>query len=272
MKFFFPFIVFAANVFFANAQQLSATVAAQSKIKSQREITYSAKDEQKDTVQSIRIFNYDEKGNCTNAYEYISAGRKQMKVVFSFDEKGNIEECDSVDGDGKIFSKSFYNYDEKGKLLTIKTQDTSGNLLLQFVFTYNPNGKPAEKKCTDALGKLISKETYKYDATATLIQCDYYNADSKINMSDKFSAEGKLVDQKTFDADGIIFSRLAISYDFSGNKAAEVITDAKGNVTKRSSFTCGPFVGPGLWIKQTEFDPNGKAVIIIEKDFEFYPQ
>jgi len=275
MKFFFSFIVFAANVFFANAQQLSATEAVQSKIKSQRELTYSVKnlpgDPQKDTIQSIRIYSYDEKGNLTDKYEYVSAGRKQSKVVFTFDENGRVIKSDSINDENPV-SQTTYLYDSTKKLLMTKTWNREGELLRQIDFTISSTGKLNQKKYLDAYGKLIRSEVYYYDTSGALVLYNFFNSDSVLYFSCQVSADGKPYEQKTFNSDGSIATILVIGYDHSRNKDAEVTTDAKGNILKRVAFTCGPFVGPGLWIKQTQFDEEGKATKIIDREFEFYPQ
>ncbi len=259
----------------SQAQCLTKQQALESKIKSQREIAYSTKhipgEEVKDTVQSIRVYRYDDKGNLTEQYEYIADGRRQSKIVFSFNEKGETAEADSTDGEN-IISKAFYSYDVKGKLIGIKWQDTLGNLLKQSAFTYTETGKLREEKCIDTSGKSIYRKVYKYDATGSLIQNDLFNSESKLYLSIKFNFAGKLYETKTFKADGTVSSRHSVLFDYAGNKTEEDDFDENGKLIKKFTFQCGPFVGPGLWIKETKYDVDGKSIQITDREFEFYPQ
>lgn len=257
------------------AQCLTKQQALESKIKSQRELAYSTKhipgEEVKDTVQSIRVYRYDDKGNLTEQYEYNADGRTQSKIVFLFDESSKTIEADSTDGDN-IISKSIYTYDSKGKLLGIKSQDTSGNLIKQIAFTYNEYGKLREEKCTDDSGKISYRKVCKYDTNGKLTEHDYFNAATKMYLSCKFNPSGKLIERKTYNASGIAISRHMVLFDNAGNKTEEDDFDENGKLIKEITFSCGPFVGIGLWIKETKYDTDGKSIQITDREFEFYPQ
>ena len=259
----------------SKAQCLTKQQALESKIKSQRELAYSTKhvpgEPVKDTVLSIRVYRYDEQGNLTEQYEYNADGRTQSKIIFSFDDSRKTIKADSTEGEN-IISKSFYNYDAKGKLLEKKTQDTSGNLLKQIAFTYNEYGKLREEKCTNDSGKIIYRKVCKYDASGSIIQNDFFNSDSKLYQCYKFNTAGKLSETKTYNSDGSTSSRHSVLFDYADNKSEEDDYDASGKLIQKFTYTCGPFVGPGLWIKQTQFDPDSKPVIIIDREFEFYSQ
>ena len=259
----------------SQAQCLTKQQALESKIKSQREIAYSTKhipgEEVKDTVQSIRVYRYDDKGNLTEQYEYIADGRRQSKIVFRFNEKGEIAEADSTDGEN-IISKAFYSYDVKGKLIGIKWQDTSGNELKQIAFTYNENGKLREEKCTNDSGKISYRKVCKYDANGKLSEHDYLNAAAKMYLSCKFNPTGKLIERKTYNANGIATSRHMVLFDNAGSKTEEDDFDENGKLIKQFTFQSGPFVGIGLWIKETKYDADGKSIQITDREFEFYPQ
>ena len=259
----------------SKAQCLTKQQALESKIKSQRELAYSTKhipgEPVKDTVLSIRVYRYDEQGNLTEQYEYNADGRTQSKIVFSFDDSRKTIEADSTDGEN-IISKSFYNYDSKGKLLGIKSQDTSGNLLKQIGYTYNETGKLREEKCIDTSGKIIYRKVCKYDANGKLTEQDYFNAAAKMYLSCKFNPSGKLIERKTYNANGIATSRHMVLFDNAGNKTEEDDFDENGKLIKEFTFQSGPFVGIGLWIKETKYDADGKSIQITDREFEFYPQ
>ncbi len=274
-KIIFLFVLMLA-IKHTHGQCLSKKQAIESKIKSQRELTYSTKhipgEPVKDTIESIRVYRYDEKGNLTEQYEYISEGRRQSKIVYTINESGKTTEADSMNGDGNILSKSFYSYDAKGKLLEIKSQDTLGNQLKAVVFTYSESGLLREEKGTEANGKTIYRKIYKYDATGALLQNDYFNADAKLYLSCKFNAGGKLYESKTYFADGTVGSRHAVFFDRVGYKIEEDDFDENGKLLKQFTFLCGPFVGLGLWVKETKYNAYGKSVGITDREFEFFPQ
>ena len=67
-------------------------------------------------------------------------------------------------------------------------------------------------------------------------------------------------------------SRHSVLFDYAGNKTEEDDFDENGKLIKKFTFQCGPFVGPGLWIKETKYDVDGKSIQITDREFEFYPQ
>ena len=121
-------------------------------------------------------------------------------------------------------------------------------------------------------GKISYRKVCKYDANGKLSEHDYLNAAAKMYLSCKFNPTGKLIERKTYNANGIATSRHMVLFDNAGSKTEEDDFDENGKLIKQFTFQSGPFVGIGLWIKETKYDADGKSIQITDREFEFYPQ
>ena len=187
--------------------------------------------------------------------------------LFIFNKDGNLTESQQLDRKGKIEKISKYNYDNGGNCIEITTFEDDE--VVQKQVNEIEKDKVIEVQVFEKDGELSDK--YQYDYSGNDISSGkVFNSDGKLNITFKNEfASGFLNKQIIKDSIGEIKSIRTYERNSEGDITAQKIEYPKD--TSEYVYTYKyDYDDKGNWLKQYQFDKDGKIEDIIVRNIVYY--
>ncbi len=203
---------------------------------------------QKATLESKKVFTYNEDGYILTETNYDVMNNIRDKSEYSYDSEGRRQNKVSTDGSGSNAKTITYYYDSKGYQIKALYEEEGlpiGNFI-EFELDDNKN-KVAEKFFRGSDSTQYARVEYQY------------NDDRKITLRRSLNMSGTLTDSytQTFDEKGNLKSFKAYNPD--------------GSIKAIIFYTYDNFDDQGNWMLRHEYyGDNEKPFLITEREIEYY--
>jgi len=196
-----------------------------------------------------REYEYNDKGQKTEEFEYASTGDLSYRQVFTYDEAGlcTVTETHQMApyDSSKLASVLTinYTYDDRGRVILQEAYE-EGVLVNYDEFTYDDHGNILSQHNEFGEDQLDLTYEYTYDSQGNMLSCkEYQNGELMGTTEQTFDAENRLATSAYFDAGGMLMNRseyvweetteTETHYDMDGNVITSVVTtyDENGCIT-----------------------------------------
>jgi YD repeat-containing protein len=174
--------------------------------------------------------------NASKVFGLFTRTQSRLISSISFNAEGNKTEEINYNSGGDSIHSCRYSYDGKGrKTAQVMAQ---GNIHGETTYAYNHDGREVE--ALEQVGeKVLIKRRYvaTYDAHGKQIAALYSEGDRELKASYRYSydKQGQLTELLT--AEGVVYYRVAYSYDAKGNLTGELAYRPDGQLDKKSLFS-----------------------------------
>lgn len=186
---------------------------------------------------------------------------------YVFNEEGYLIDYQQLDRKGKTERTSKYSYDKKGNRTEITTYED--DKVIQKQINQIDNNRIKESQVFDDEGKVTAWYQYVYSGT-DIISGKVLNSDGSLSATfqNKMS-EGFLTKQILKDS----LEQITTIVNLERNKEGDVITEKNEFPTDTTEYTYSyqyEYDEKGNWLKQYQFDRDGKIDDIIVRHIIYY--
>lgn len=215
------------------------------------------------------VYIYNKKGKLiSEAKRYTSKEGFTYAYVYSYDKKGNMIEQKALLGDSTVDAKWVFTYDGKKNQTEENYYDEHG-VDETYKFKYDSKNHMIEKSWTyDSDGYAGERTTWQFDKKGNLLVTCQYNKTNSLTSKDScvYNAKGQKL-EAWFYYYGSLDSKHVYTLNDLGQVVEEKVYE-KADILSRS-YTY-EFDSHGNWIKEIEFNPEGKPKSITVREFEYY--
>ncbi len=233
--------------------------------------------------------NFDEKGNRTEQFRYISSGDVDLQWLYDYDYYNKLIRSETFDGFRKRLYMQNLDYNSDGTLneteeWTEKSQDYKTNR-----YFYDQSQNLIEVKHFDTKGRLKTSEKYIYN-NDELDSLYYFNANNEVIsiIHPEYDSLGRRTKEITIENTGKI-RNTEIRYDSDDNIIAinnDILSsfkftyDDNNNLVLEEEFNSQGFLqskfeyeyesGSNLTTSKIRYDGENDKALIVRYEYEFY--
>lgn len=246
---------------------------------------------------SKAIYKYDKNNKKAECNVYNPDGNLITKYIYRYSKTGKqtVERSINYDIYGRQQPSTISEYDINGNQIEYKSYALSGGLSFHTSYIYDENGNQVEMKSFHN-NKLGFYETYKYNQNGNQIELARYNSDGSLSLKTnrKYDQHGNVIERASDSGDkdiykydnmgnqiewiryfnSVVIEKRIYTYDKYGNQT-RIQYSQNNDIKHYKSYYDSEHTSEYIydknnnWISKIEFN-NGKAKLIIEREFEYY--